>query len=285
MTSLRLFEEWLDRGGGGDAVFPPFPAGFPIDDFILPVYDIPISNDSCSIVFGLKAVSFSVNEFSGNSLSRKVETTGQYANGQGIANTETKWIRRNSSGTIIEVPVNFTRTYALSFSSGGSYPQYRVSTRWGFQGHSVIVFGTPTDIYRYISDYASFSRVTSSEIEQRTFTVLGSNCSSPAPPPPPNSVSPIFPPFLGTASPPPPPPRKMCGCDCNTIASIIAEHMAEKQRLLDAIKEHVDVRTLEQLNHINKMLQDIDMDLNLQPVIDEMKRVEANLWNGINGGG
>lgn len=92
-------------------------------------------------------------------------------------------------------------------------------------------------------------------------------------------------PFLGTASPPPPPPRNMCGCDCNTIASIIAEQMAEKQRLLDAIKEHIDTRTLEQLSHINKMLQGIDMDLDLQPIIDEIKRAEANLWNGISGGG
>ncbi len=104
-------------------------------------------------------------------------------------------------------------------------------------------------------------------------------CFSATPPPAP-SPSPTY---FGTASPPPP-RRKMCGCDCNTIASIIAEHMAEKQRLLDAIKGHVDTRAVEQLKHINKMLQDIDMDLDLQPVIDEVKRVEKNLWNGINGG-
>jgi hypothetical protein len=105
-----------------------------------------------------------------------------------------------------------------------------------------------------------------------------SRCFSPSAPTPPPSLI-----LRGTASPPPPPPRKMCGCDCNTIASIIAEHMAEKQRLLDAIKEHIDSRAVEQLQHINKMLQDIDMDLDLQPVIDEVKRVEKNLWNGING--
>lgn len=103
-------------------------------------------------------------------------------------------------------------------------------------------------------------------------------CFSPSAPTPPPSLI-----LRGTASPPPPPPRKMCGCDCNTIASIIAEHMAEKQRLLDAIREHIDSRAIEQLQHINKMLQDIDMDLDLQPVIDEVKRVEKNLWNGING--
>lgn len=106
-----------------------------------------------------------------------------------------------------------------------------------------------------------------------------SRCFSPSAPTPPPSLV-----LRGTASPPPPPPRKMCGCDCNTIASIIAEYMAEKQRLLDAIRDHVDTRAIEQLKHINKMLQDIDMDLDLQPVIDEVKRVEKNLWNGINGG-
>lgn len=88
----------------------------------------------------------------------------------------------------------------------------------------------------------------------------------------------------GDASPPPPPPKNMCGCDCNTIASIIAEQMVEKQKLLDAIKDHIDMRTIEQLRHTNTMLQGIDIDLDIQPVIDELKRVEKNLWNGINGG-
>lgn len=97
----------------------------------------------------------------------------------------------------------------------------------------------------------------------------------------PRSPSLLFP---GNASPPPPPPRKMCGCDCNTIASIIAEHMAEKQRLLDAIKQHIDSRAIEQLEHINKMLQDMEMNVDLQPVIDELKRVERTLWNGVSGG-
>ncbi len=96
-----------------------------------------------------------------------------------------------------------------------------------------------------------------------------------------NQPQPIY---YGTASPPPPPLRKMCGCDCNTIASIIAEQMAEKQRLLDAIKEHIDSRAIEQLEKINEMLQSMELDVDLQPVIDEIKRAEANLWNGINGG-
>jgi hypothetical protein len=106
-----------------------------------------------------------------------------------------------------------------------------------------------------------------------------SRCFSPSPSPSPS------PSFGGNASPPPPPPRKMCGCDCNTISSIMAEYMAEKQRLLDAIKLHVDQRTIEQLQQINKMLQDMNIDLDLQPVIDRLNQVEANLWNGIGGGG
>jgi hypothetical protein len=60
--------------------------------------------------------------------------------------------------------------------------------------------------------------------------------------------------------------------------------MAEKQRLLDAIKEHIDSRAIEQLEHINKMLQDMSIDVDLQPVIDVIKQAEKNLWNGINGG-
>lgn len=91
-----------------------------------------------------------------------------------------------------------------------------------------------------------------------------------------------------SGSPPPPPPRKMCGCDCNTISTIVSERMneliAQKQKQFDAIRDHVDVRTIEQLQQINKMLQNIEINADLQPIIDEIKRAEANLWNGINGG-
>lgn len=106
-------------------------------------------------------------------------------------------------------------------------------------------------------------------------------CFSASPPPPPSLV------LRGTASPPPPPPRNMC-CDCNTIATIVSERMneliAQKQKQFDAIRDHVDVRAIEQLQQINKMLQNIEINADLQPIIDEIKRAEANLWNGINGG-
>ncbi|WP_293335927.1 hypothetical protein [Microcoleus sp. CAWBG58] len=141
--------------------------------------------------------------------------------------------------------------------------------------------------YDYIEyfhkDYPGFGRIRG-EVSNFKSTLV-----SIRPPPkcrggtrPPPTPIPFF--FPGNASPPPPPHRKMCGCDCNTIASIIAEQMAEKQRLLDAIKQHIDSRAVEQLELVNKMLQDMEMNVDLQPVIDELKRVEQTLWNGISGG-
>ncbi|MEZ2321774.1 MAG: hypothetical protein ACBR15_22515 [Microcoleus sp.] len=101
-----------------------------------------------------------------------------------------------------------------------------------------------------------------------------------------STPSPII--LSNSGSPPPPSPRKMCGCDCNTIATIVSERMneliAQKQKQFDAIRDHIDVRAIEQLRQINKMLQGVEIDADLQPIIDEIKRAEANLWNGINGG-
>lgn len=86
--------------------------------------------------------------------------------------------------------------------------------------------------------------------------------------------------YRGTAAPPPPPPKKMNCCDCNTIATIIEERLAQENK---PIKDHIDQRTIEQLRSINKMLQGMTIDLNLQPVIDRLNEVEANLWNGPRG--
>ncbi|WP_341738728.1 hypothetical protein [Microcoleus sp. CAWBG640] len=103
-------------------------------------------------------------------------------------------------------------------------------------------------------------------------------------------LSTLTPPIIlpDSGSPPPPPPRKMCGCDCNMIATIVSERVneltAQKQKQFDAIRDHIDVRAIEQLQQINKMLQGVEIDADLQPIIDEIKRAEANLWNGINGG-
>lgn len=86
----------------------------------------------------------------------------------------------------------------------------------------------------------------------------------------------------GNAAPPPPPGKNMCGCDCNTIATIIEERLANQNK---PIKDHIDQRTIEQLKTINKMLQGMKIDLDLQPVIDRLNEVEANLWNGPKSGG
>ena len=99
-----------------------------------------------------------------------------------------------------------------------------------------------------------------------------------APPSPSPSPSPSF---GGNAAPPPPPRKNMCGCDCNTIATIIEERLAGQNK---PIKDHIDQRTIEQLKAINKMLQGMSIDLDLQPVIDRINEVEANLWNGSQGG-
>ncbi|MCC3405182.1 MAG: hypothetical protein JGK17_06220 [Microcoleus sp. PH2017_10_PVI_O_A] len=103
-----------------------------------------------------------------------------------------------------------------------------------------------------------------------------SRCFSPPPSPSP-SPSPSF---GGNASPPPPPGKNMCGCDCNTIATIVEDKIAGRDKL---IKDHIDQRTIEELKAINKMLQGMKIDLNLQPVIDRLNQVEANLWNGAGG--
>ena len=72
----------------------------------------------------------------------------------------------------------------------------------------------------------------------------------------------------------------MCGCDCNTIATIIEDKIANQNK---PIKDHIDQRTIEQLRAINKMLQGMEITLDLQPVIDRLNQVEANLWNGPRG--
>jgi len=98
--------------------------------------------------------------------------------------------------------------------------------------------------------------------------------ASPSPSPSPS------PSFGGNAAPPPPPRKNMNCCDCNTIATIIEERLASQNK---PIKDHIDQRTIEQLKTINKMLQGMTIDLDLQPVIDRLNEVEANLWNGPRG--
>jgi hypothetical protein len=100
-------------------------------------------------------------------------------------------------------------------------------------------------------------------------------CFSPPPSPSPS------PSLGGNASPPPPPGKNMCGCDCNTIATIVEDKVCGVDK---GIKNHIDQRTIEELKAVNKMLQNMKIDLNLQPIIDRLNQVEANLWNGPTGG-
>jgi len=88
---------------------------------------------------------------------------------------------------------------------------------------------------------------------------------------------------LGKSSPPPKRKKEMC-CPCDVIATMFERKMAEKARQSESVKDHIDQRTIEQLKTINKMLQGMTIDLDLQPVIDRLNEVEANLWNGLGGG-
>lgn len=91
--------------------------------------------------------------------------------------------------------------------------------------------------------------------------------------------------YLGTATPPPPPPKNMNCCDCNTIATILAEQAIVEIRQHQATRDLIDRRTLDGLREINKMLQNMQINLDLKPVIDRLNQLEANLWNGLNPSG
>jgi hypothetical protein len=71
-------------------------------------------------------------------------------------------------------------------------------------------------------------------------------------------------------------------CDCNTIATIIAENAIAEIKQHQATRDLIDRRTLDGLREINKMLQGMQINLDLQPVIDRLNQLEANLWNGLN---
>ncbi|MEG4251073.1 hypothetical protein [Microcoleus sp. Pol10D4] len=98
---------------------------------------------------------------------------------------------------------------------------------------------------------------------------------------PPNSVNKPQPKYLGIAAPPPPPPLDMNCCDCNTISTILAEQIIAEAKQHEATRELIDRRTIEGLREINEMLQNMQIDLNLQPIIDRLNELEANLWNGL----
>lgn len=141
------------------------------------------------------------------------------------------------------------------------------------------VSGIESKVYAYLNSLVT-NRSNSLGTSKTTYRIIYSTCGVPA-----STDFPSFSPtliYLGTAAPPPPPGKNMCGCDCNTIATIIEERLAGQNK---QVKDHVDQRTIEQLKSINKMLQGMTIDLDLQPVIDRLNEVETNLWNGPKLGG
>jgi len=110
------------------------------------------------------------------------------------------------------------------------------------------------------------------------FTVSPSvraNCFSQAP----SSSTPLI---NGRSSPPPKRKKEMC-CPCDVIATMIERNMAEKARQSELIKNHIDQRFLEALKNINQQLGAIQIDLDLDPVIQEIRQVRTDLWNGVGG--
>ena len=89
-------------------------------------------------------------------------------------------------------------------------------------------------------------------------------------------------PLNGKSSPPPKRKKEMC-CPCDVIATMIERSMAEKARQSELIKNHIDQRFIEALKNINQQLGAIQIDLDLDPVIQEIRQVRTDLWNGVGG--
>jgi len=87
---------------------------------------------------------------------------------------------------------------------------------------------------------------------------------------------------LGKSSPPPKREKEMC-CPCDVIATMIERNMAEKARQSELMKNHIDQRFIEALKNINQQLGAIQVDLDLDPVIQEIRQVRTDLWNGVGG--
>jgi hypothetical protein len=163
--------------------------------------------------------------------------------------------------------------YAKVIQSNGTYREvWTGAFRWGWHSEFIDRVGEDgDDSYALLKDLKdSWDDWAGSKGYFTIDDETRSRCFSLAPPP-------VSSPFLsGTASPPPPGNKNMC-CDCNTIATIVEDKIIRQN---EAIKDHIDRRTREELQVINKMLQGMNIKLDLQPVIDRLNQVEANLWNG-----
>ncbi len=160
------------------------------------------------------------------------------------------------------------------------YPNWRSATTPGeadsFVYDAIVGFsGRENKVFDRIKEYDYYYNYGLVAVAG-TYKVIYSDCpSTNTPPDPPNPTPNNL--YLGTAAPPPPPPKNMNCCDCNTIATIVEDQTA---RQIEAVRDHIDRRTREELQTINKMLQGMQIDLDLQPIINRLNEVEANLWNG-----
>jgi len=98
----------------------------------------------------------------------------------------------------------------------------------------------------------------------------------------PSGGSPSPTPSNGKSSPPPKKKKEMC-CPCDVIATMFERNMAEKARQSELVKNHIDQRFIEALKNINQQLGAIQIDLDLDPVIQEIRQVRTDLWNGVGG--
>ncbi|MEG5045973.1 hypothetical protein [Microcoleus sp. B4-C1] len=163
----------------------------------------------------------------------------------------------------------------VGFSVNSKYGHDKKITAYSSVVHSV--FGSS------FYGYASWDNTDGYEIVFESFYTVplgGESCEFRFPD---TSLNPRL--YLGTAAPPPPPPKNMSCCDCNTIATIMAENTIAELKQHEATREHIDRRTIEALREINKMLQGMNFNMNLQPIIDRLNELEANLWNGLKAGG
>ncbi|MEG4419392.1 hypothetical protein QUA70_12385 [Microcoleus sp. LAD1_D5] len=174
----------------------------------------------------------------------------------------------------------------------GSFPLYR--STWGEAGETYgggaagirYTEGRVSAIRAELNNYwgADMINLLSWDVKYR-YKIIYSSC--------PEIFSPFIIPsplyiFYGTAAPPPPPPPNMNCCSCNDIATILAENAIAEIKQHQATRDLIDRRTIEGLREINKMLQGMQINLDLQPIIDRLNQLEANLWNGLNlseGGG
>ena len=83
-----------------------------------------------------------------------------------------------------------------------------------------------------------------------------------------------------------PPPSRKCegtcmGCDCTTTADLFAQFIYQQQQKQDDLKDFIQKTALEQLEITKKMLSNIELTADYQPIIDRIAKAESTLWNGV----